>query len=76
MADRDTLIRDYTSGPVARQLLGFAWPFMLSNLLQTAYNLTDMVVVGQFVGPAGLSGPTSSTCTPSSAWASATPGRC
>ncbi len=55
MADRDTLIRDYTSGPVARQLLGFAWPFMLSNLLQTAYNLTDMVVVGQFVGPAGLS---------------------
>ena len=35
MADRDTLIRDYTSGPVARQLLGFAWPFMLSNLLQT-----------------------------------------
>ena len=50
-----TLIKDYTSGPVARQLLGFAWPFMLSNLLQTAYNLTDMVVVGQFVGPAGLS---------------------
>ena len=55
MADKDTLIRDYTSGPVVRQLLGFAWPFMLSNLLQTAYNLTDMVVVGQFVGPAGLS---------------------
>ena len=55
MADRDTLIRDYTSGPVARQLLSFAWPFMLSNLLQTAYNLVDMVVVGQFVGPAGLS---------------------
>ena len=52
---KDSLIKDYTSGPVARQLLGFAWPFMLSNLLQTAYNLTDMVVVGQFVGPAGLS---------------------
>ena len=52
---RDSLIRDYTSGPVVRQLLGFAWPFMLSNLLQTAYNLTDMVVVGQFVGQAGLS---------------------
>ncbi len=54
MAD-DSLIKDYTSGPVARQLLSFAWPFMLSNLLQTAYNLADMVVVGQFVGPAGLS---------------------
>ncbi len=54
MAD-DSLVKDYTSGPVARQLIGFAWPFMLSNLLQTAYNLVDMVVVGQFVGPAGLS---------------------
>ncbi len=49
------LIKDYTSGPVGRQLLAFAWPFMLSNLLQTAYNLVDMAVVGQFVGAAGLS---------------------
>ncbi len=51
----NSLIRDYTFGPVGRQLLAFAWPFMLSNLLQTAYNLVDMVVVGQFVGKAGLS---------------------
>ncbi len=55
MADDKSLIKDYTAGPVSRQLLSFAWPFMLSNLLQTAYNLADMVVVGQFVGPAGLS---------------------
>ncbi len=55
MQDNNSLIHDYTSGPVGRQLLGFAWPFMLSNLLQTAYNLVDMVVVGQFVGAAGLS---------------------
>ena len=50
-----TLIKDYTTGPVGRQLLAFAWPFMLSNLLQTAYNLVDMAVVGRYVGPAGLS---------------------
>ena len=50
-----SLSNDYTSGPVTRQLLLFAWPFMLSNLLQTAYNLVDMVVVGQFVGSPGLS---------------------
>ena len=50
-----TLIKDYTDGPVGRQLLAFAWPFMLSNLLQTAYNLVDMAVVGRYVGPAGLS---------------------
>ena len=52
---RKSMIRDYTEGPVTRQLLTFAWPFMLSNLLTTAYNLVDMVVVGQFVGAAGLS---------------------
>ncbi len=49
-----SLIKDYTAGPVGRQLLAFAWPFMLSNLLQTAYNLVDMAVVGRYVGPAGL----------------------
>lgn len=49
------LIKDYTSGPIGRQLLAFAWPFMLSNLLQTTYNLVDMAVVGRFVGAAGLS---------------------
>ena len=52
---RKSMIRDYTEGPVTRQLLTFAWPFMLSNLLTTAYNLVDMVVVGQFVGAEGLS---------------------
>ncbi len=54
MSDGKSLIQDYTSGPVTRQLLAFSWPFMLSNLLQTAYNLVDMIVVGRFVGAAGL----------------------
>jgi len=49
------LIRDYTSGPLTRQLLIFAGPLMLSNLLQTAYNMVDMIVVGQYVGASGLS---------------------
>ena len=49
-----TLIKDYTSGPVGRQLISFAWPFMISNLLQMAYNLVDMSVVGKYVGAAGL----------------------
>lgn len=50
-----SLIRDYTSGPLTRQLLIFAGPLMLSNLLQTAYNMVDMIVVGQYVGASGLS---------------------
>lgn len=37
-----------------RQLLAFSYPFILSNLLQQAYNMADMIIVGQFVGSAGL----------------------
>lgn len=49
------MIRDLTKGSVGRELLRFSFPFMLSNALQTIYNLVDMVVVGQFVGSSGLS---------------------
>ena len=47
MATPKTFINDLTEGSVARKLLYFAFPFMLSNLLQTVYNLVDMSVVGQ-----------------------------
>ena len=49
------IVNDLTEGSVSRGLLNFAWPFMLSNLLQTLYNMVDMVIVGQYVGSAGLS---------------------
>ena len=49
-----TMINDLTTGSVGKELLKFSFPFMLSNALQTVYNLVDMVVVGQFVGSAGL----------------------
>ena len=49
------LINDLTKGPVLPLLLKFAFPIMLSNLLQTAYNMTDMIIIGRFVGQAGLS---------------------
>ena len=51
-----TFINDFTSGPVFPALLTFALPLFLSNLLQAVYNLVDMIVVGQVVGAAGLSG--------------------
>ncbi|MDR2434522.1 MAG: MATE family efflux transporter [Treponema sp.] len=47
-------IKDFTNGSVFKQLLVFSWPLMLSNLLQMVYNMVDMVVVGQFIGSAGL----------------------
>ncbi|MBR1567309.1 MAG: oligosaccharide flippase family protein, partial [Oscillospiraceae bacterium] len=49
------MVNDLTEGSVSRGLLSFAWPFMLSNLLQTLYNMVDMVIVGQYVGSVGLS---------------------
>ncbi|MDR1801453.1 MAG: MATE family efflux transporter [Lachnospiraceae bacterium] len=45
---------DLTTGSVTKTLLVFAWPLMLSNLLQIIYNMVDMIVVGQFVGKTGL----------------------
>ena len=37
-----------------KQLITFSLPFMLSNFLQQAYTLADMIIVGRFVGSAGL----------------------
>ncbi len=54
MARRE-IITDLTEGNVTRKLLRFALPFMLSTLLQTAYSMVDMIIVGQFVGKSGLS---------------------
>ena len=48
------LVRDLTVGKVTPTLLLFAWPVMVSNLLQTAYNMIDMVIVGQYAGSTGL----------------------
>lgn len=46
---------DLTEGSVGSRLFRFSVPFMLANLLQTGYNMVDMVVVGHFVGADGLS---------------------
>ncbi len=48
-------IKDFTQGNVAKQLVVFAWPLFLSNLLQVVYNMVDMIVVGQVLGKVGVS---------------------
>ena len=55
MSKSKSMIQDLTQGSVTRLLLVFSFPLLLSNLLQTVYNMVDMVVIGQFVGSAGLS---------------------
>ena len=49
------LTRDFTQGSIPKQLLFFMIPFMLSNALQVFYSTIDMVIVGKYVGTAGLS---------------------
>ena len=49
------ITKDFTKGSIARQLLLFALPFMASNALQVLYSTIDMMVVGNYVGKAGLS---------------------
>ena len=51
----DTMIRDLTKGPVVSQLFRFALPLFASNALQAIYNLVDMVIVGNYIGAAGMS---------------------
>lgn len=50
-----TQIKDFTQGNITKQLLIFALPLLLSNLLQVVYNMVDMIVVGNVLGSAGLS---------------------
>ena len=50
-----TQIRDFTRGNITKQLLVFAWPLFLSNLLQVVYNMVDMIIVGNHLGKAGIS---------------------
>ena len=49
------MIRDLTTGSVPQRLVRFAIPFVLANALQFLYNIVDMIIVGQYVGSAGLS---------------------
>ena len=49
------MINDLTAGSVPGKLIRFSIPFVLANLLQFLYNIVDMIIVGQFVGSAGLS---------------------
>ena len=50
-----SMVRDLTGGSVTRLLLQFAFPLFISNALQAIYNIVDMIIVGQYIGGAGMS---------------------
>ncbi|MFV0255151.1 MAG: MATE family efflux transporter [Erysipelotrichaceae bacterium] len=43
-------------GNITKTLIAFSLPFLASNLIQSLYNVVDMVVVGQFSGTESSSG--------------------
>lgn len=45
-----------SKGSVVQQLIRFALPFIISNLIQTLYSVADMVIVGQINGTVSMSG--------------------
>ncbi len=50
-----TQIKDFTKGNIPKQLITFALPLFLSNLLQVVYNMVDMIIVGNVLGNSGIS---------------------
>ena len=46
---------DLTSGSIWRKLVRYSAPLVVSNLLQTMYNIADMIVAGHFIGTASIS---------------------
>lgn len=47
---------DLTEGNITKQLIRFAFPLLLTNLLQQLYNAVDMAVIGHYVGSTGTVG--------------------
>ena len=48
--------KNLTEGSVAKQLILFALPFLASNIIQSLYNVADMLIVGNFSGTISMSG--------------------
>jgi len=46
--------QDLTVGNVSIQLIKFAVPLFFANLLQSLYNIVDMLVVGRIIGSTGV----------------------
>jgi len=47
---------DLSKGNVLSKLILFALPFLASNLIQSFYNVADMLIVGRFCGTESMSG--------------------
>lgn len=58
---RSKKVKSFTEGPIFFKILFFAFPIMVTGLLQTLYNMADNIVVGQFSGDLNALGAVGST---------------
>lgn len=49
-------ITDFTNGNIAKSLLYFSVPFLITNIIQSLYNIVDIMVVSHYCGPNGIAG--------------------
>lgn len=55
-AAADRVGTNLTTGPIMKTLLFFAFPIVLTNLVQQLYSMVDLIVIGQYVGSVGTVG--------------------
>ena len=53
-AKKKTIGMDFTEGAIMPLLLRFFLPFLAANILNSLYNTVDTIIIGQFVGSAGI----------------------
>ena len=65
--------QDLTKGPLARKILFFSAPLIVSNLLQVLFNVADIAVVGRFAGASQAQTAAANPHLPSCSWVSMKP---
>lgn len=48
-SNSNSIVRDFTRGPILWPMVMFSLPFMLSNALQVLYTTVDMYIVGNYI---------------------------
>lgn len=52
---KENFEKNLVSGNVVKQLIMFSIPMLISNIVQSIYSVADMMIVGQYSGPSGIS---------------------
>lgn len=54
--EMSTFGNNLSEGNLLRNIIRFSLPFLVSNIVQSFYNVADMLIVGNFCGAAAMSG--------------------